>query len=129
MDKNLYNLSSIESFFDGLFANKLSENTFFGDLPRAISDNWETIVVVDVSYVSTRDAYAFANVAVELYAKPFSDGSKNVGLLDKMERELIKIVEESNDEHYRIRNGGSYVTYDSKRNLHLNTRIIELVIV
>ena len=82
MDKNLYNLSSIESFFDGLFANKLSENTFFGDLPRAIS-----------------------------------------------ERELIKIVEESNDEHYRIRNGGSYVTYDSKRNLHINTRIIELVIV
>ena len=48
---------------------------------------------------------------------------------DKMERELIKIVEESDDEHYRIRNGGSYVTYDSKRNLHINTRIIELVIV
>lgn len=129
MDSNLYNLSSIEAFFDGLLSDKVSKNTFFGDLPRDISDKWDTAVVVDVSYVSTRDAYAFANISVELFAKPFSDGTKNVGLMDKMEKMLVRLIEESNDEHYRVRLGGSHVFYDSKRNLHRNIHIIELVIV
>lgn len=129
MDSNLINVSKIETFFNKLFEGKLSDNIFFGECPKTVSDKWKDLVVVTCTYSSMRDAYARAYATIELYTKPNANGSKNVKLMDEMEMKLVKLVEESRDEHYNPQLGSSFADYDNIRNLHCNTYTVEIFIV
>lgn len=130
MDKNLLNISKIETFFNSLLDNKVSENTFFTDLPEAIKQEWNDMVVVDFpTTLSDMNAYGSGKVLIFLYARPKSNGTKNVPLLSQMEMKLNECIALSNDAHYLINRSGEYTDYDDQRNLHCNIVELNLTIV
>lgn len=130
MDKNLINISKIETFFNTLLDNKVSENTFFSDLPAAIKQEWNEIVVVDFpNTISDLDACGQGTVLIWLYAKPMANGAKNVATLSKMESKLNECISLNQDEHYHINRKGEYTDYDDQRNLHCNIVEINLIVI
>ena len=125
MDKNIANISSIETFFCDLLGKNVSENVFFTDLPPAIKQEWQDMVVVDIpNTIRDLDAYGSGIVLIYLYAKPLSTGTKNVARISLMERELNKCIVSNMSPNYVISKYGEYSDYDPVRNLHCN--IIEL---
>lgn len=129
MDKNLMNISKIETFFNQLLDEKVSSNTFFTDLPSTIKREWTDMVVVDCSTaLSDMQAYMSGIVNVFLYAKPMSTGSKNVAKLSDMEKKLNECIASNTDAHYKISRSASYTDYDENRNLHCNIVQIQLIV-
>lgn len=121
MDKNLMNISKVETFFNTLLDNKVSDNTFFTDLPAAINEDWTDMVVVDLpSELTDLDGVGRGEVLVFLYAKPKSNGTKNVPVLSAMESALNDCIASNTSEHYHISRSGSYTDYDDQRDLHCN---------
>lgn len=130
MDENLLNISKIETFFNALLDNKVSDNTFFTDLPSAIKQEWNDMVVVDFpNTISDLNAYGSGKVLVWLYAKPKSNGTKNVPVLSRMEMSLNECLKSCNDAHYKITKGGKYTDYDEQKNLHCNIVELNLIII
>lgn len=130
MDKNLMNISKIETFFNALLDNKVSDNTFFSDLPPAIKQEWNDMVVVDFpNTISDLDACGQGTVLIWLYAKPKSNGTKNVPVLSGMEAKLNECISSSKDAHYIINRRGEYADYDDQRNLHCNIVELNLIII
>ena len=87
------NISKIETFFNALLDNKVSDNTFFSDLPPAIKQEWNDMVVVDFpNTISDLDACGQGTVLIWLYAKPKSNGTKNVPVLSRMEEKLNEYI-------------------------------------
>lgn len=130
MDKNLLNISKIETFFNALLDNKVSDNTFFTDLPSAIKQEWNDMVVVDFpNTISDLNAYGSGKVLVWLYAKPKSNGTKNVPVLSRMEMSLNDCLQSCNDAHYKITKNGEYTDYDEQKNLHCNIVELNLIII
>lgn len=130
MDKNLMNISKIESFFNTLLDNKVSYNTFFTDLPSTIKQEWTDMVVVDVVSLYDLNAAGQSKVNVFLYAKPKSNGTKNVPVLSKMESALNECVSANNDKHYKLLStGNKYTDYDEARDLHCNIIEFNLLII
>lgn len=129
MDKNLQNISKIESFFNQLLDGKVSENTFFTNLPISIDDSWKDMVLVDIPYsVSDRDAYGYGTVLIYIYVKPYSNGQKDVARMSELEQLLQKAIESASSDHYSITRGSCYADYDDTRNLHCNIYEIKLLI-
>lgn len=124
------NISKIETFFNTLLDNKVSDNTFFTDLPSAIKQEWNDMVVVDFpNTISDLNAYGSGKVLVWLYARPKSNGTKNVPVLSKMETSLNECLKKSNDPHYKISKSGEYTDYDEQKNLHCNIVELNLIII
>ena len=63
-------------------------------------------------------------VLIWLYAKPLSNGQKNVKLMDELELGLNKAISQADSKIYRINRGNVYCDYDSTRRWHCN--IVEL---
>lgn len=130
MDKNLINISKIETFFNSLLDNKLSDNTFFTFLPPTIKSDWTDLVLVDIpNAVRDLNAYGTGMVLVYLYAKPLSNGVKPVAKLSQMEKTLNELIESSNDSHYVISRGNVYADYDEQRNMFCNVIEVNLVVI
>lgn len=128
MDKNLMNISKIETFFNALLDNKVSDNTFFSNLPD-VKTEWTDMVVVDCSAaLSDMNAYMNGIVNVFLYVKPLSTGAKNVTKLSEMEKKLNECIDSSNDEHYKISRRACYTDYDDTRDLYCNIIQIDLIV-
>lgn len=129
MDKNLMNISKIETFFNTLLDNKVSKNTFFTFLPPTISKDWSDIVMVDIpNAFRDLNAYGSGMVLVYMFAKPLSNGVKPVAALSSMEKKLNEVIASSRDEHYIISRANAYTDYDEQRNLFCNIVEINLVI-
>lgn len=130
MDKNLMNISQIETFFNDLLTGKLSDNTFFTFFPPVISQEWEEMVLIDIPN-AIRDLNAYGNgiVLIYLYAKPFPNGKKPVPKLSKMEKKLNELIESSMDPHYVISRLNTYSDYDEHRNMFCNIVEINLTII
>lgn len=129
MDKNLQNISKVESFFNQLLDGKVSENTFFTNLPISIDDSMKDLVLVDISSsIRDMDAYGYGTVLVYLFVKPFSNGQKDVSRMSELEQLLQKAIEECSDEHYSLTRGSCYTDYDDTRNLHCNIYEIKTLI-
>lgn len=124
MDKDLLNISKIESFFYELFYKHLSDNVFFTALPESIKSSWKDIVVVDIDITDNNVGKGIVNVF--LYTKPFGDSRKNVSKLSLMEMKLNELIERSLDEHYHITRYKTYSDYDNSRNLYCS--IVSLII-
>lgn len=131
-DENLLNISSIETFYNEILDNDISQNVFPGTLPSTINDSWKDMAVVSCN-TAIRDynAYASGIVDVYLYAKPLSNGAKNVTVMSKMEKRLNEIIKEQAglNPHYKIHREETRTDYDATRNLHVNiVRIFTLII-
>lgn len=130
MDKDLMNISKIETFFNTLLDNKVSDNTFFTFLPPTIKQEWTDVVLVDLpNALRDLNAYGSGMVLVYLFAKSKSDGTKNVARLSQMEKKLNELIESSKDKHYVISRANTYTDYDEQRNLFCNIVEINLTII
>lgn len=124
------NISKIETFMNDLIDNKVSDNTFFTDLPQAIEASWGDMVVVDCSSaISDMDGCGKGKILLFLYARPRSDGGKNVAKLSDMEKRLNECVESNTSKKYIINRASTYADYDESRNLHCNIVVLNLIIV
>lgn len=124
------NISKIETFFNDLLDNQVSDNTFFCDLPPAIKQEWKDMVVVDFpNTITDLNAYGSGKVLIWLYAKPKSDGTKNVAVMSQMETKLTECLASANDEHYKLVREGTYTDYDEPKNLHCNIVELNLIII
>lgn len=124
------NISKIETFFNSLLDNKVSENTFFTELPPTLKQEWADMVVVDFpNTVLDLEACGQGTVLVWLYARPKSNGTKNVPLLSQMESKLNECVSSNVNEHYVINRRGEYTDFDDQRNLHCNIIELNLIII
>lgn len=125
MDSNYLNISKIETYIVGLIDNVVSDNTFAGTLPTTINAAWSDMVLVDcVNAIGDLDALGKGVVLVWLYAKPRTDGTKNVALMSKLEKKLNDVINAANDRHYIISRRDTYSEYDEARKWHCN--IVEL---
>lgn len=124
------NISKIETFFNSLLDNKLSDNTFFTFLPPTIKQEWSDIVLVDIpNAIRDLNAYGSGMVLVYLFAKPMSNGVKPVAKLSQLEKTLNELIESSKDRHYKISRANTYADYDEQRNLFCNIIEVNLVII
>lgn len=129
MDKNLQNISKVESFFNKMLDGVVSENTFFTNLPISIDDEWKDMVLVDIpTAIRDMDAYGYGSVLVYIFVKPYSNGQKDVSRMSELEQLLQKAIDESSNEHYSVTRGSCYSDYDDTRNLHCNIYEIKLLI-
>lgn len=130
MDKNLMNISKIETFFNSLLDNKVSDNTFFTDLPTTIKQEWTDMVVVDCANIYDNGGIGKGTVNVLLYAKPLSGGIKNVAKLSELEKKLNECLDSNDSKTYIInRVENMPPDYDEVRNLHCNAVRINIIIV
>lgn len=131
-DDNLLNISSIETYFNEILDGDLSENVYPSTLPSTIPDSWKDMVVISCdTSLTDYNAYASGGVNIYLYAKPLSNGKKNVAVMSKMEKRLNEIIKEqvSSNSRYRIHRSENREDYDAVRNLHVNiVRIWVLII-
>lgn len=128
MDKNNLNISSIEMFLYSTFKGVVSNNTYVGTFPDTIQSSWQDMCLIDCgSAITDLDALGGGVVLIWLYAKPLSDGSKNVGKMQELEEKLNLAISNSFDKNYKINRRNTYTDYDSDRKWHCN--IVELNIV
>ena len=128
MDRNNLNISNIEMFLYSIFKNAVSNNTYVGTFPDTIQSSWQDMCLIDCgSAIADLDALGGGVVLIWLYAKPLSDGSKNVGKMQELEEKLNLAISNSFDKNYRINRRNTYTDYDSDRKWHCN--IVELNIV
>ena len=125
MNKDNLNISKIETYLDSIIDNVVSENTYVGTLPDTIQTGWTDMCLIDAgTAINDLDAYGRGIVHILLYAKPLSDGSKNVSGMSKMETRLNEVIRSANSRTYQINRRNTYTDYDAERKWHCN--IVEL---
>lgn len=125
------NISSIETFFDGLLrgSEKLTNNLFFGELPPSIGKTWEEVVIVDCANpLSDMDAYGRMTALVYLYTKPNAYGLKDVKKMQELETKLNALIVNNADEHYHVSIRGRYSNYNAVNDIFVTIVQINLII-
>ena len=124
-----FNISKIESYLYSILNGTLTDNTFVGRLPDTIKDSWDEMCLIDCSgNIVDEDARATGIVLVSLFARPNTDGTKNVPAMSRLEIALNEIIRNANDPHYQISRRSTYTDYDSNRNWHYNTVELNIMI-
>ena len=129
MVKDIINISKIESYLHSIIDNKVSNNTFVGTLPSTIQSSWNDICLIDVGNIITDlNAYGRGVIHVLLYAKPLSDGSKNVAVMSKLEQALNDVIDTQQSQTYQINRRTTYAEYDAERKWHCNVVALNILI-
>lgn len=130
MDLNILNISRAETYLNSILDEQVSSNTFPSDLPTTIDASWNDMVVFSISSrLTDYGAYGLGTAMIYLYAKPMTNGRKNVAVMSQMEQKLNKVIDSAHDDHYKISRRGSYEDYDASRNLHCNIIELNLLII
>ena len=132
MDKDKMNISSIETYLNSIFDNNISDNTIFGYMieKATIPDDWNDMVLIEVpNGVADMDAYGQGTILIWLYARPRSNGSKNVATMSKLEENLNFVIKNASNKDYSISRGVTYSDYDSIRQWHCNVVELNILIV
>lgn len=125
MNKDHINISRIESYLYSIIDNVVSDNTFVGTPPETLSDSWTDVCVIDAgSPIADRGAYGKGVVLIWLYARPLSNGAKNVALMSTMETRLNEALATADDSIYHISRRNTFTDYDPARKWHCN--IVEI---
>lgn len=125
MNKNNINISKIESYLNSIIDKVVSDNTYVGTLPTTIDAKWVDMVLIDCSNsVYDMDAMGKTTVLVWLYAKPNTNGTKNVAIMSRLEQKLNEVIQSANDPTYQINRRFTYQYFDNDRKWHCN--IVEL---
>lgn len=129
MDKNNINVSKVESFMDSLLRTKVSNQIFPSDIPSSIDKTWNDFVVVDCSNIRDNDAIGNGFILVYLYARPFTDGTKNVPKMDAMEKALNTAIASTGAGTYRLSRDTTWPEYDNRCKWHTNVVKLNIIIV
>lgn len=125
MNKNNINISKIESYLNSIIDKVVSDNTYAGTLPTTIDAKWVDMVLIDCSNsVNDMDAMGKTTVLIWLYAKPNTNGTKNVAIMSRLEQKLNEVIQNANDQNYQINRRFTYQYFDNDRKWHCN--IVEL---
>lgn len=124
MDRNTINISNIEAYMSETLGG-VSDNVFVGTLPDTLCSEWQDMCLVDCSdAINDMDAYGKGVVRVYLYARPKTNGGKNLGVLCKLEQALNECLRCASDKHYMVNRRTTYTDYDNRIKWHCN--IVEL---
>ena len=130
MDKNIMNISKIETYLNDIIDNVVSSNTFFTVLPDPSvvkASDWDDMVLINIPEgIKDFEAYGQGTVLVSLFARPMESGKKNVAVLSKMEESLNEVIKSNTDKTYTLSRRLTYTGYDSDIDWHFNT--IEVII-
>lgn len=130
MNSDNLNISNIETYLYSIMANVVSENTYAGTLPDTMQSEWNDMCLIDCGgKLSDFDAYGSGTVFIWLYARPRSNGTKNVAVMSGLEERLNKVINESSNASYSIARGDIYSEYDSIRQWHCNIVELNILIV
>lgn len=125
MNKNNINISMIENYLFSILDNVVSNNTFVGTLPTTTDAKWNDMVLIDCpNGVSDLMAMGRSTVLIWLYAKPNSNGTKNVAAMSQLENKLNEVIANADNLNYQINRRSTYQDYDDDRKWHCN--IVEL---
>lgn len=123
------NTSKVEEYLNSLFYGTLSEHVFVGTLPSTTDLEWDEMVLIDCDLpMVDNGVYTRATVYVFLYARPNTDGTKNVHKLAQMEETLGEILDNAKDDHYSINRQSNGSDYDSQLNWHRDFVYLNIVI-
>lgn len=123
------NISSIETYLDGIIKGKVSKNVFAGTLPNTLADDTKSLVLIDCgNAINDLDAYGKGTVNVYLYAKPTANGRKNVAQLSKMEKAMNAVLDGANDDRYALAQLYKATDYDSAINWHFIIVALNIII-
>lgn len=125
MNKDNINISKIETYLHSIIDNKVSKNTFVGNLPDTMQSTWQDVCLIDCgSVIADMNAYGRGVVLVWLYARPLANGAKNVAQMAAMESKLNEVIKGATSSTYQITRRNTYSDYDTVRKWHCN--IVEL---
>lgn len=130
MEKNILNISEIETYLNNILDGVVSNNTFFTTIPdKATVDasNWKDMVLVTMPEgISDFEAYGQGHVFIILYARPLESGKKNVAVMSVLEQRLNDVISNTRDKHYAIVRSDILADYDDDINWHCN--VVELIL-
>lgn len=130
MDKNILNISNIETYLNSIIDGVVSKNTFFTTIPdKSIVDSsdWKDMVLITMpDGISDLEAFGQGSVYVILYARPLESGKKNVAQMSLLEVSLNEVIASAQSEHYTISRNDVYADYDEDINWHCN--VVELIL-
>lgn len=130
MDKNNLNISKIETYLHGIIDGKVSANTYVGTLPDTIQSSWNDMCLIDVgNAIYDLDAYGNGVVLLFLYARPLSNGAKNVPVMSKLDEKVNEVLSNANSSTYMLTRRATYTDYDAERKWHCNIVSLNIVIV
>lgn len=125
MNKNNLNISKIETYLYSIMDNVVSEHTYAGTLPDTIDSKWNDMCLIDCAdSIRDMDAFGQGTFLVWLYARPRSNGTKNVAIMSELEDNLNRVIAKASNDSYAIQKGATFSDYDTVRQWHCN--IIEL---
>ncbi len=129
MDKLNLTISKIETYLYSLINGKVSKNTFVGTPPETMKTAWSDLCVIDCgSAITDLDAYGGGVIRILLYARPMADGSKNVSTLASLDKKLMNVLTNINNETYQLNRRNTYTDYDTERKWHYNIVEFNLII-
>lgn len=130
MDKNNLNISKIETYLYGIMDGVVSDNTYVGTLPDTVQSSWNDMCLIDVGNdINDLDAYGNGVVLVFLYARPLSNGTKNVAVMSKLDEKVNEVLANANGSTYMLTRRATYTDYDAERKWHYNIISLNIVIV
>ena len=126
LSKN-FNTSYLESFLYGILYKNVSNNVFASTLPNNIHSKWNDMVIIDCeSPMIDFDSHANGTIFIHLYARPLSNGTKNVMKMKELEDKLCNVIENNNNDDVRISRLSTQSGYDTNIKWHRNS--IEFII-
>lgn len=129
MNRSNLNISNIENYLFTLFDNVVSDNTYVNTLPDTIDSSWTDMVLIDFgTSINDFDAMGKCIVHVFLYAKPLSNGSKNVRKLLEMEEKFNVAYKNQLSKDYQLTHVYDDSDYDKDRKWHFNVKALNLLI-
>lgn len=115
------NTSMVEKYLYSILNGVVSDHTFPGTLPSTIGNSWNDMVLIDCDLPMTDyGPYSSATVYIFLYARPKTDGTKNVPLLAQMENKLCDVLDSIGDVHYSVNRMSNGSDYDTNIQWHRN---------
>lgn len=133
MDRDILNISKIETYLNEIVDNVVSKNTFFTALPDKsviTSSDWKDMVLVSLpSGIRDLMAYGRGTVDIVLYARPLESGKKNVAKMSQLEMKLNKAINDTVSEHYSLVRDDARSMYDTDINWHCNVITFAILVV
>lgn len=125
MDSDNLNISNIETYLHSIMNGMVSENTYAGTLPDTMKADWNDMCLIDCgNQIKDMDAYGQGTILIWLYARPRSNGTKNVAIMSELESRLNLVIQMASNGKYIFKRGNTYSDYDTVRQWHCN--IVEL---
>ncbi len=124
------NISNIETYLHSIMDGIVSEHTYAGTLPDTMNSEWDDMCLIDCgNKLHNLDAYGQGVILIWLYARPRSNGTKNVATMSKLEENLNDVIKNASNNDYVITRGLTYSDYDTTRQWHCNIVELNILIV